>query len=158
AMQRSRSEPRSLDGFARGKLANMHADLASVYHGIGFFAEAVREYEKALGLSPSFVDLRTKLANTYRDMGELDTAIEQYQKVFESKPNFLQARLQLGITLYMGKRVKEAITEWRKTLAIDPTSRTAKIYLKMVGETVDPDEGTVDPDKEAKKTTTKSDT
>ena len=71
AMAHSRNQPRSLDPFAKGKLANMHMDLGDAYHGIGFFAEAVREYTQALALCPTFVDIRTKLANTYRDMGDV---------------------------------------------------------------------------------------
>lgn len=133
AMQRSRSQPRSLDFFARGKISNMHADLAEAYHGIGFFAEAVVEYQKALGLCPTFVDIRTKLANTYRDMGELDKAIENYQEVFETNQRYLPARLQLGVTFYMAKRMEEAIEQWRAALEIDPKSRTGRAYLKMVG-------------------------
>ena len=52
ALKHSRSEAGELDPFVAGKIANMHADLGSAYHGIGFFPEAVRDYEKALELNP----------------------------------------------------------------------------------------------------------
>ena len=69
AMSRSKSEPRSLDPFAKGKIANMHANLGSAYHGIGLFDEAVREYRNALDLCPTFVDIRTKLGIVLRVNG-----------------------------------------------------------------------------------------
>src|SRR5215467_6647830 len=41
-------QPNMLERFARGKLANMHADLGAAYAGLAMFNEAVREYSKAL--------------------------------------------------------------------------------------------------------------
>src|SRR5689334_19823276 len=52
AVSASTSQPDALDRFARGKLANMHADLGAAYAGLGRFDEAVREYGKALELCP----------------------------------------------------------------------------------------------------------
>ncbi len=37
AIQRTRSAPRSLDPFVKGKLANMHADLGAAYAGLAMF-------------------------------------------------------------------------------------------------------------------------
>ncbi|MGH2900319.1 MAG: tetratricopeptide repeat protein, partial [Solirubrobacteraceae bacterium] len=46
AVSASKSQPDALDQFARGKLANMHADLGAAYAGLAMFDEAVREYAK----------------------------------------------------------------------------------------------------------------
>ena len=62
-----------IDPFARGKLSNMHAELGDAYAEISRFDDAVREYERALGLSPSFVDIRTKLGHVLREMGRART-------------------------------------------------------------------------------------
>lgn len=134
AMVRSKKQPRELDSFARGKLANMHADVALAYVGIGFLEEAVTEYEKALGLCPTFVDIRTKLANTRRDLGELEQAVEEYREVLRTNPSFLPARLQLGVTYYMQKDNGAAVKEWRMALKSEPENKSAKAYLRMVGE------------------------
>ena len=131
-MAHSRSQPRSLDPFAKGKLANMHADLGDAYHGIGFFAEALREYHNALALCSTFVDIRTKLANTHRDMGNVDDAIREYQEVINTNPHYLAARLQLGVTLFSAKRKEEAVKTWREVLEQDPDNKNAQMYLKMV--------------------------
>jgi len=139
AMARTKNQPRSLDTYAKGKLANMHADLADAYHGIGLFQEALREYREGLGLCPTFVDIRTKLANALRDMGRIEEAIVEYREVLETNSQFVHGRLQLGVTLYGAGRIDEAIAEWRRALEIDPDSRNAKAYLKMVSADDSPD-------------------
>jgi tetratricopeptide (TPR) repeat protein len=133
AMAHTRAHPRALDPFAKGKIANMHADLGDAYQGIAFYAEAVREYGQALALCPTFIDIRTKLGNTYRDMGDVESALREYREVVSSNPSYLPARLQLGVTLYSAKRVDEAIAEWRAVLEVDASNKNALMYLKMVG-------------------------
>src|SRR5690349_8213635 len=56
-MSNSVDQPKGIDPFARGKIANMHADLGEVYAGLGMHDEAVREYSKSLDLCPDFCDL-----------------------------------------------------------------------------------------------------
>ena len=49
-----------LDPFARGKIANMHAEVGQAYADAGLPREAIAEYEKAVALCPQFADLRTQ--------------------------------------------------------------------------------------------------
>jgi tetratricopeptide (TPR) repeat protein len=132
AMQRSSDQPRHLDPFARGKLANMHASLGEAYAGVGLYNEAVRELNKALELCPGFVDLRTKLGNVYRDMGEPEAALAEYELVKSEKPDYLPARLALGLALYSLGRRADAVAEWEMVLAAHPDDRRARAYLRMV--------------------------
>jgi Tfp pilus assembly protein PilF len=55
-----------IEPFARGKLANMHADLAQAYADMGMPDEAAEQLQKAVKLCPTFADLRTKLGIIYR--------------------------------------------------------------------------------------------
>src|SRR5262245_56784566 len=43
AIETSRAEPRYLDPFAKGKVANMHAATGDAYVGLGMLEEATRE-------------------------------------------------------------------------------------------------------------------
>src|SRR5437016_1528858 len=54
ALAASKNAPRSLDPFAKGKIANMHADIGAAYHAVGMYPDAVREYQRALSLCPTF--------------------------------------------------------------------------------------------------------
>src|SRR5262245_64116739 len=103
AMTRSRGEPRMLDPFAKGKIANMHAELGDAYAGLAMSDEAVREYEKALTLCPSFVDIRTKLALALRDMGRPDDALRERSEEHTSE---LQSLRHLVCRLLLDKKNK----------------------------------------------------
>ena len=100
AVSASVGQPNALDRFARGKLANMHADLGAAYAGLAMFDEAVREYAKALDLCPDFADLRVRLGNVYRDMGMFHAAVAEFEHAKKLRPDFIPARIHLGVTLF----------------------------------------------------------
>jgi tetratricopeptide (TPR) repeat protein len=121
-----------LDPFARGKIANMHADIGAVYAGVGMYDEAVEEYRKALELCPHFVDIRTRLGHIYRESGKHDEAIKEYERAKTTRPEYIPARVAIGITYYaLGKR-EAALNEWNEALDIDPDNKSASLYLRMV--------------------------
>ncbi len=121
-----------IDPFARGKISNMHAELGDAYADLARYDDAVREYERALGLSPSFVDIRTKLGNVLREMGRAEDALAHYQQVKLEKPDYLPARLALGVTLFSLERKEEAVAEWQECVSMAPADRRAAMYLRMV--------------------------
>ncbi len=132
AVAASQGQPRSLDPFARGKLANMHAEVGAAYAGLGLYDEAVREYDRALTLCPDFVDLRVRLGNVYRDAGQPELAVAELERVCDHKPDYLPARVSLGIAyLTMGRR-DDAAGQWREVLSRDPAHKGATRYLRMI--------------------------
>src|SRR5215471_15384083 len=110
----------SLDPFARGKLANMHADLGQAYADAGLPHEAIQEFEKAVNLCPQFADLQTKLGGLLREVNNQARAREHYEAALASRPNYVPARLQLGVTLLALGDSKGAEEEWRKVIEIEP--------------------------------------
>jgi len=121
-----------LDPFARGKIANMHAEVGQAYADAGLPREAILEYEKAVALCPHFADLRTKLGTLFRELNELPRAREQYEAAVQARPTFVPARIQLGVTLLSLGEVPAAEDQWRKVLETDPENARAKMYLRMV--------------------------
>ncbi len=124
-----------LDPFARGKLANMHADLAQAYHDAGLVREAVREYEKAVGLCPHFADLQTKLGTLLREINDLPGARKAYEAAVQAKPNYVPARLQLGVTLMSLGETDAAQEHWNHVISLEPDNSQAKMYLRMLERT-----------------------
>lgn len=124
-----------LDPFARGKLANMHADLAQAYHDAGLIREAVREYEKAVGLCPHFADLQTKLGTLLRELNDLVSARKAYEAAVQAKPNYVPARLQLGVTLLSLGEPTAAEEHWKYVISLEPENSQAKMYLRMLERT-----------------------
>ena len=124
-----------LDPFARGKLANMHADLAQAYADAGLPREGIREYEKATSLCPQFADLQVKLGTLLREVNDLPAARVHYEAALEAKPNYVPARLQLGVTLLALGDPTGAEEHWRAVIAVEPENSQAKMYLRMLERT-----------------------
>jgi tetratricopeptide (TPR) repeat protein len=121
-----------LDSFARGKIANMHADIAQAYLDAGARDEAIVEMKKAVALGPSFPDLWARLGSIYRDMNKLDLAREAYETALKAAPKYVHARILLGVTLLSMGDPEAAIAVWQEALSIDPENKSARMYLRMV--------------------------
>ncbi|MGD0673801.1 MAG: tetratricopeptide repeat protein [Polyangiaceae bacterium] len=124
-----------LDPFARGKIANMHAEVAQAYADAGLVHEAIDEYEKAVRLCPHFADLQTRLGTMLREVNDLVRAKEHYEAAIEARPNYVPARIQLGVALLSLGDPEGADAAWRKVLEIEPDNVRAKMYLRMSATT-----------------------
>src|SRR4051812_192731 len=123
--------PVRIDPFARGKIANMHAEVGQAYADVGWVREAIEQFTKAVDLCPSFADLRTRLGTLYRDAGDLQRAREQYQAAKIANPRYVHARVLLGVTLLLLGEVDAALAEWREVLQVDPESKSAQMYVRL---------------------------
>lgn len=121
-----------LDPFARGKIANMHADLGVAYHDAGLVREAIAEYEKAVALCPHFADLQTKLGMLLREINDLPNARKHYEAALQAKPNYIPALLQLGVILLALGDGKTAEEHWNQVIVFEPDNSQAKMYLRML--------------------------
>jgi tetratricopeptide (TPR) repeat protein len=124
-----------LDPFARGKIANMHAEVGQAYADAGLPREAIAEFEKAVGLCPQFADLRTRLGTFLREVNEMPRAREQYEAAVNARPSYIPARIQLGVTLLALGEAAAAREQWQKVLEIEPENVRAKMYLRMMANT-----------------------
>ncbi len=121
-----------MDPYVRGKIANMHADVAQAYADAGNRDEAIEQLEKAVGLCPGFADLQSRLGTLHRDADNFIRARVHYEAARAANPQFAPARVLLGVTLLSLGEADLAVAEWRDVLVIDPDNRSAKMYLRMV--------------------------
>lgn len=124
-----------LDPFARGKIANMHADVGQAYADAGLTREAIRELEKACSLCPEFADLQTRLGALLREVNDLPGARLRYEAAIQARPNYVPARLQLGVILLSLGESKTAAEHWQHVISIEPENSQAKMYLRMLERT-----------------------
>ncbi len=130
--QKSREHKGSrMDPFIRAKLANRHAETGDLYEGIGFYKEAVEEYQKALKLGPTFLDIRCKLAICLREEGKYSQSVDEFKKVIQANPKYLYAKVQLGVTQYAAGKTKEAVKQWKSVLKDQRDHEGAKMYLRL---------------------------
>lgn len=119
------------DPFARGKIANMHADVSRAYRDAGMVSEAIGELERAVALCPHFADLRTDLALLYRDAGRTERAREQLELAKAGNPAYSQARVLLGVLMLTGGELEPAAREFEAVLNQDADNKSAQMYLKI---------------------------
>lgn len=134
ARSRSPREPNGdepLDSYTRGKIANLHAAVGDGYLSVRRPNDAAAEYRRALSLCPTFVDLRLKLAGALREAGDLDGSLAEFRLAVQHAPAYVPARAALGTALYAGGKLDDAIAQWEEVLRMDPSHRTAGMYLKL---------------------------
>ncbi len=129
---RGEGAERQPDPFAKGKIANMHAELSQAYQDIGMTLDAIRELEKATALCPTFADLRTQLGVLYRDTGDKVRAREQFEAAKKANPKYIQARVLLGVLLLTAGENEAAKAEFEAVIAQDPDNKSAATYLRIV--------------------------
>ncbi len=132
ALSHSMNQPSSLDPFVRGKLANMHADLASAYKEIELFDDAARELRQALALAPTFIDLRTRLAEVLREQGHVDDALAELELVTNQNPKYVPAIILKGVIAFSRGQMLTARTYFESVLQLDPANRSCNLYLIMI--------------------------
>lgn len=119
------------DPFAKGKIANMHAETAQAYQDVGMVHEAIIELEKAVGLCPNFADLRVRLGVLLRDQGNAPRAREQFEAAKGVNPNYIPARVMLGVLLLSSNEPQRAIEEFESVIKLDPENKSAQMYLRV---------------------------
>ena len=128
----SKAGSNEIDPFIKGKLANEHLKIGSIYTDLKLLDEAIDEYQKAIRLAPNFADIITQLGIALRDQGKQNEAIKEFNRAIEINANFIPARLHLGITYYSQGFYGLAEEEWRKALKINPDNSAIKTYLNFV--------------------------
>ena len=122
---------KELDPFAKGKIANMHAETSQASLDAGMTLEAIAELEKAVSLCPAFADLRTRLGTLYRDAGDQKQAREQFEHAKRANPKYLQARIMLGVLHLSAGDAERAIGEFESVVELDPQNKSAQMYLRI---------------------------
>ncbi len=131
ALSRGEDAPGQLDPFIKGKIANLHAEVAQAYVDAGMLPDAMHELRKAILLCPTFSDLRLRLANLYRQQGDLDAARFELEEAVDARPAFVPAHIALGVVLLALGDKDKALVRWRRALEIDPENKAAAMYVRM---------------------------
>jgi Flp pilus assembly protein TadD len=126
--QKLRAQPAhgslDIEPFARGKIANMHAELGDAYLD-----------EKAVALCPDFADLRTRLGAILRDHGDLPKSQTHLEEAIRARPTYVPAHLHLGATLLaLGNRAG-AEAHWKRVLELEPDNSRARMYMRTLEAT-----------------------
>ncbi|KAJ2519549.1 hypothetical protein GGI11_002541, partial [Coemansia sp. RSA 2049] len=70
---------------------HLYTNLGSLLKDLGYLAEAVRMYEKAVEFNPTFDVALANLGNAIKDMGRVQESVPWYLQAVQASPNFVEA-------------------------------------------------------------------
>jgi tetratricopeptide (TPR) repeat protein len=133
--QASTANPQAVDGLpwnVAAQLANQHAELGQMYAQAGALNDAIREYQRAITLGPTFADLRYRLARLMLETGRTLEAREELERVVRERPHFLDAQAALGLARYLSGDAQGAEDIWNECLNLRPENPRVEAYLAMM--------------------------
>jgi len=122
-----------------GKLANSHAELGEAYAEAGSLDRAVAQYQMALGLAPTFQDLRLRLGRLLLESGRTLEARDTLGAVVEARPGSIEARAAFGLACYLSGDASSAQEVWEGLQREHPGDPRAKVYLQLLERAVEDD-------------------
>ncbi len=76
-------------------------------------------------------NLHAAVADGYLSVRRPNDAAAEYRIAVQHAPAYVPARVSLGTALYAGGKLDEAVAQWEEVLRMDPSHRTAGMYLKL---------------------------
>jgi tetratricopeptide (TPR) repeat protein len=95
-----------------------HQRFANALRRAGRFAEAEREFSRALAIAPNRADLRLGLGDMLLREGRVDEAIAQYRLAVAADPRASRAQANLALALAASGRLGEARVHFERALAL----------------------------------------
>ena len=130
-----------------GSLASLHNLLGVSFHKQGRFADALKEFKKAVAANPDFLEGGLNLVATLCDLSHYDEARSLYAELVgrlnprRQQPNLVLGRIanqhaENGRSYEESGMYHDAIQEYRKALSLfdkmpDVRLALAKLYLKL---------------------------
>lgn len=91
--------------------------------------DALRAYDRAIALSPDYVDPHFNRGNALLRLQRFDEALEAYDRTIELSPSLVLAHYNRATVLQALRRVPEALEGYRSVLAMDPGHVEARFNL-----------------------------
>ncbi len=113
------------------RLANLHAAVGDAYAEAGALVDAIREYQRAVGLGPHFHDLRYRLARLLLEAARPLEAREELERIVAVQPKFVDAQAALGLAHYLSGDATGAQEIWARCLMQRPENARIGAYLAM---------------------------
>jgi tetratricopeptide (TPR) repeat protein len=122
----------SLDPFIKGKLTGMHVGTGDAYNEIGWYDEAIHEYNMALKMRPDSIEVLMKIGLAHREKGDFNGAIRYFDQAKKLNPTYVPVLLHLGLTYYKQGKPDQAVAELQEARRINPANKEAATFLRLV--------------------------
>ena len=106
-----------------------YALAASAYFYSWDWAEAEKEFKRALELNPSLEEARFEYAWFLSSMGRHAEAVVEARRAVRLDPLSVPANLALGSVYYLARLDDQALVQWRQTIELEPYDPRAYGFL-----------------------------
>jgi tetratricopeptide (TPR) repeat protein len=113
--------------------ANTHYDLGFVLDRVGRLAEAIAEYQRALGRNPNHRDALNNFGVALARQGKLNEAARLFERLVAIEPEDADAHANLGVVFIARGAHELAAREFREALQINPAHTRARNGLTEIG-------------------------
>jgi len=117
--------------------AAAHTALAYAHHYYDWsWADAEREYRRALELNPNYAPAHQWLAAHYAELGRVDDALQEIDRARRLDPRSAIISAAIGWINYLGRRYDAALEQLNRTLEVNPDFVPARLWLGQTLEAV----------------------
>jgi tetratricopeptide (TPR) repeat protein len=102
--------------------AELHDDVALLYMGQGFAANAVRHFQASAALKPESAAAHFNLGTAYAQAGRFDDSIKSFRDALARRPDYALARGNLGRILLIKGDLVGALKEFQEAVRLDPNN------------------------------------
>ncbi|HEY6119889.1 MAG TPA: tetratricopeptide repeat protein [Pyrinomonadaceae bacterium] len=117
-------------------MADAHAALATTLAAYEWnWAEAEREFKRAIELNPNVADVHYRYGLIYLvPIGRTDEAIREIKRALELEPLSIAMNANLAGAYMYARQSDRALEQARKTFDLEPNHLTARVWLTNVYE------------------------
>jgi Flp pilus assembly protein TadD len=115
-----------------GDRAQTHNTLGLAHARVGRYAEAVREFHRAIELSPGYSEAYNNLGRSLEALGATDEAGQAYRAAVERDPGNAAARNNVGAFLMRTGDLEGAERWLREAIGLDPRRAEAHANLAAI--------------------------
>ena len=102
--------------------AELHDDVALLYLGMGFAANAVRHFQASAALKPESAAAHFNLGTALAQAGRFDDSIKAFREALSRRPDYAVAHGNLGRVLLVKGDVPEALKHFQEAARLDPNN------------------------------------
>jgi Flp pilus assembly protein TadD len=100
--------------------AELHDDVATLYLGTGFAANAVRHFQSSATLKPESAAAHFNLGTALAQAGRLDDSMRSFRDALSRRPDYALAHGNLARVLLVKGDVPEALKHFQEAVRLDP--------------------------------------
>ena len=102
--------------------AELHDDVAMLYLGLGFAANAVRHFQASVALKPESPAAHFNLGTALAQAGRFDDSIKAFRDALSRRPDYALAHGNLGRVLLVKGDMPEALKHFQEAVRLEPNN------------------------------------